>query len=464
MASSHTPHFLESLAPHPGSAAHTVAYIVHQLGYWPEDSLVLVLADKTLGPLARVDHKKKRTHKESVSLISHLFQTFSENSLSEGNVPHFLLAIFGPNTPTRRRQLEHHLNQPPHIDEIESDQIASTQCAYWEQAGLESASTHGKTLLDVLYIGEVSYWSIHPLTQKLTLSGLIDEVQRTDVYLNLLLSGSSVAPCESEAQKYYLPSLEHSCDLETKNWWEGEMVLWLNEYIRYIKASDSTYAKDFLSQKYFENVLWNHALQQVIEVSTQYQHRKTAEFADAIRKTLDPHLIAFLGATLTSELSSQSVIYTVALGLEETTSFYHQLSRAYKNSSDHDILCPLGYEQYLVSAQKLMVQRNESSQTQNTDIIDRSLKKFASVLLGKHRVRPDTQRIAAAEIICALILRVYEQPETAQAYIVLGWGSWATGQCTKAREYVRRAKEQLPYEQVFLKNIEQLPPWLGKGI
>lgn len=461
MASSHHPYFFESLAPHPGSPAHAVSYIVHQLGYWPEDSVVLVLADTTLGPLVRIDSRQECSRQESIALITHFVQTLSEKPITEDKLPYFLLAVFGPNTPTRRRQLENNLNQPPCIEEIETDRLASALCAYWQHVGIEVASVHQKTLLDVLYIGEVSYWRAHRDTHEMMLSGFIDEVQRTDVYLNLLLAGSCVAPCELEAQKHYLPSLEKSRDVESKNWWEEEMVLWLKEYLQHIKTPDSAYAQDFLTQKYYENILWNHALIHVIETINQYQRTDSAEFADAIRKILDPHLIAFLGATLTSELSAQSVIYTVALGIDETSSLYQKLSSAYKNYPTHEILCPLGYEQYLRQAKRMMKQKTKKSQQQDRDMLNLSLEKFASVLLGKHRIKPDPQRIAAMEILCALILRAYEKPDTARAYVLLAWGSWAIGQGTKAREYLRKVQEQLPTEELFLKNIEQLPPWLG---
>ncbi len=456
-----------------------VAYTIHNLGFWPTRSVVLVATGaRHMGPVLRVN-LEDISENEASALLDYLFDMMP-TSLAEGEqVDRFFLLIFGEGGEVRTRQLTASLRQTPTLEEIQKDAAEAKICQAWIRAGMHITDTRGILFCDLLFIGSVSRWEMEPAEPAMVFSGFIDDIQKCPLYLDLMLKGSSVLPTEEQAVQAQSSPLNATNNQAEYQAWLDDAEYWFAHYLQVIHGADSDYCQDYLGQKYAENLLWDAAIQTISRTrrerfSAEERLHEDALYADHLREILAPQLAGYLLATLSSVTSGQFILYAAATSTNLLTQLFADLHReqTHLTASAENIqnpsvlLVPVDHtgQPFIDDCiRKLADIKNFAEVVEQNDELSSGAEDFAEMMMGNSILGPDWKNIGLLEQVILQMQEIADDERSAYLAVVQAWIAWFKGSSSTASRHLAQARQTweislLPLDALLENSL--LPRWL----
>ena len=200
---------------------------LHQHGYWPEHSLIILTAtDNTLGPSLRVNLPDEPcTHTERADFLHETFTKLPTCHNGETLTRFYAIIIDGDNT-VRQRQLHPNTAQLAAIEEIQQDVDTQIPINAWLHLLHDPRIVSELRCEDVIYAGGASIWALNPEQQTLTLLAPIEELRHSSYYTWLTRHGDTIAATAQHNYAHSLWDTDPTTNPETRHDWENAVELW----------------------------------------------------------------------------------------------------------------------------------------------------------------------------------------------------------------------------------------------
>ena len=204
-----------------------IALVLHQFGYWPQESLVLLSVTKhAVGPCIRVNLPDEQQDLEQY------FDTLA--NLVPATVDGFepitgvFALIFSGNAATRERQLSPATRTVLHNTDLYIDNRAGISFNQWLPTLYAACNNVHLDLYDVLYCGSVSRWSLDRNQLALTYRGPIEDIMHSSYYLDRVYEGRRVSAEPLSAYTQCLWDTATSASTNEVTEWEQASLLWMH--------------------------------------------------------------------------------------------------------------------------------------------------------------------------------------------------------------------------------------------
>lgn len=461
--------------------AEVTACALHNLGYWPEKSIMVMTAGGArMGPVLRAnvptfDLPAEEIEEMICQLVSNSPQKFSPAE----PITTFFLLIFGADTGIRSRQLNPHTHRQPEHAQIEAEAEQAADFLPWISGAFQAARTLRLNLGDIFYIGEVSRWELSQQKPEFELSGFVEDIQKTNVYLTLMTEGSVVASNRSEHVPQDCLRSEATLDTELQEGWLREATFWFDQFQHHIEIEDD-YCADYLRQKYAEAALWSLAVDVTRQelskpLKGKENKNRNAVLADRLRSAIPEQLAGFLSATLTSVSSMQFALFTAADSIDTCRALMAHLHReqareqpqAEAPASSH-LLLPTTIFQggiFEEKAQQLAADEIDFPSVEE-DEMDEACFRFGELLTGRTDTAPQWERIVALQNLVELLVPCAYGMELGRLKLMLAWIAWLKGSCSLAAQYLDECRNLGIWEGTPLDMVVEcglLPQWVTDG-
>lgn len=461
-----------------------LAYAVHNLGYWPSDSVVMVLCGREhLGPTLRINREDLATA-DIKNLLKHLLELSPQTLEAGEKVEKFFLIIFGPGGEVRQRHLSPQLQESPSLLAIEEDAQDSRLCQRWIEASHSRSLETGLLLADFFYVGSVSRWELSPEENALKFSGFLTDVLKSPVYLDLVLKGSTVSENSRQAHQLRLPDAQGTRNPARQQEWIEQAGYWFDHYLFTVESPENGYCACYLDQKFAENCLWAAVVEDVLQgrrrrFSDRDRPYASAIQADLLREQVSGHLAGYLLGTLTSVTSAQFILYTICSSPAALSNLFLALHLADSthprgnsvSSEEENCLAPLILPgqggSVLVDHALAQLMKGEDLHlflnTQQASPPQADSEHFAEVIMGNSLLAPNWIKISALEQVIAQLLEISDAERTAYLIIIQAWVSWFKGLSTQASQLLDDARKTFdlpPTPLDLLLENSLLPQWV----
>ncbi len=454
------------------NSADVAAYAMHQLGYWPNECLMIVTAtDKHLGPVLRIDLPEP----EEVPVQALLDNTLSylPQSLPRAEkLTRYFLLFSGTHTHQRQRQLSTLNSEVPTTEEITYDGEQAQRYLPWHHAVLRANLYQPLICEDIFYLGETSRWEIDVRKEKMVFSGFLSDIQTCPVYVDFLSHGSVIHHTLEESHEANKPQPHSTLKSQQQHTWNEEFALWNSQFHQAITEPTNAYCLNYLAQKEAENALWDATIKHLHASQRQrftYQEKRhlAAVKADHLREKLSPHLAAYLLNTLTSLTSAQFLLFTAATSLKQLQYLMASLEKEHgqPEASDYPLVLPADVGKSKIIDRVLTKLRNASDYIPvqcTAEQREQANTEFATTLMGKSSGGPRWDRL---KILEEILMHLKYQASGHQLGIILAtlaWVSWFKANTSYAVYLLEQAQPLLQEEPLILQLIlgtNELPQW-----
>lgn len=213
---------------------------LHQHGYWPEHSLIILTAtDNTLGPSLRVNLPDEPCIlTERADFLHETFTKLPTRHNGETLTRFYAIIIDGDNT-VRQRQLHPATVHLAAIEEIQQDVDTQIPINAWLHLFHDPRIVSELRCEDVIYAGSASIWALNPEQQTLTLLAPIEELRHSGYYTWLTRHGNTIA---DNAQHNYAHSpwdTDPTRSPDARHDWENAVELWGHTRTNTVRNNDA---------------------------------------------------------------------------------------------------------------------------------------------------------------------------------------------------------------------------------
>ncbi|ORC18864.1 MULTISPECIES: DUF4192 family protein [Rothia] len=440
-----------------------IAAAVHMLGYWPQNSMVILTVDgRGVGPVLRVD----LADPDDIDLHEYLatfLQAIPQESPMGLPIQRVFVLLFSA---------ESEPPNPSTTSDTERETALDTERAFVEiaQSYLHSlvreVAHQGLGLLDLIAVGHRKLWCLTPSGEALEFSGYTAQVLSSPVYLHLVATGSVVATSFDDHADEQGSLLQDTVDEQKRDAW----ILRVETSARTIQEEKETLNPNEYFQLDAELAVWNIILNRV----TTYLETRNCSLAevaigDPIRAELDPELAGYLVASLNSTATLNLLVY-----LAETT--YRDAEKVLRaiNASGYEVLQSAGQvpQRVLPSSSALqqiglghLVEQTQPPVPEKQDF-DGVGESFAHLLCGTGSEPPHWLRLEALECLAWVLEPASTGKPAALLLAILSWAKWLRGRSTEAHYLLEQADprvfERSPIMLHSLLDSGSFPAWVSQ--
>lgn len=434
--------------------ADALAACAHMLGYWPQNSLVVLLTDgKDLGPLLRVD--APNPGQDLPSYFAYVFSTLPVDPVS-GDYEAFIF-YFGHYRPQEVSQGRGQEPLSPADHALEE--------SFWQQTNrlllplLDEIDRNQIKVIDFIALGPVCYWSLSPQEPYLQPAHRLEAISHSPIYLKLQGSEQELPYSFQEARGQATEDLAQTQDLACRDAWMMEAEL--------AAQAEQAKRKDIPSnfrQMQLDISCWGYVLDACQQAGALGEGLTQAQGADLLRASLSPQLAGFLTASLLSPTCLTLLLYTAAFGAEKAQEAILALSQELGQplSQDPEPFPVPGLDHLLLPLDEL--DRQFEALASNYQQIGRD---FTAHFLADVPEEPDWQRLLLLQRISALLEGICLQEANWACTTLQAWISWYFGKTSLSSHYL----ESLPggagtYPVGLLEGIHhfgKLPAWMAQA-
>ncbi|MDO4898976.1 MAG: DUF4192 family protein [Rothia sp. (in: high G+C Gram-positive bacteria)] len=437
-----------------------VAVCVHTLGFWPENSLVLLtVGDSGIGPLLRVDLADPRADTIN-SYLHHFLTQLPFNLPGPEPFTQMFALFFGPSisSASALKEEQAHTHQVVTDTELEFIQSLEPFLQPLEHITRELSIN----LLDAIAVGKHYIWALEPPYPELRRSQPITAVLTSALYQELLISGSTVASNQTEklAQSAWNP-LETG-DPSERDHWLSYAELAAEEYLT---QKAQTPAAEY-AQILVELTMWDAALTRCSQIichhaSTQ-QEQSGLTLADRIRQELTKDGAAYLAASLNSTATLQLLIYLACTDLPAALAALESIAQsAEENHPGTTTNQPVLPQETTCTLYNLTPPAPQPSPAHDEQT---AIEAMAATLSGRNPHTPNWQRLAALNAICLLLENITHGKPESLSILAQAWMYWLRGNSSAADLLLTSIKpEHHSYNPTLLHQILHrglVPAWL----
>lgn len=439
-----------------------VATCVHLLGYWPKDSLVLMVTDSSgVGPLIRIDIADP-FETPAEDYLDALFKSIPrQNGLNQSAQRIFVLMFGG-----RLSTCPDNSRAQPARPITESDQELFERAAYYLEPIQSSGSRHNLQVLDVIAVGQTVYWSVNPETGGLEPVGWVNDIFSSPVYAELVSRGSLVSSSSREAF-----SIKKWNPLDTHHPHTTELWLASAEAaaVRYVEMKQALNPLEPF-QAEAELMLWDSVLEAVADSVYLEKENNIAPstLGDRIRTTVPSDAAGYLVASLTNSATLHYLVYLACTDLSRTLAAlgllegYIQFFLDDAGQSSRRLL-PTAETLSAFDLEKISPILNVQGVREPADSSEAG-SHFAGVLSGALQTPPHWRRLEALERLCALFENVARHKCESMLIASQAWVKWLRGNSTEASYLLESADQKyLESSPLLLKSLlgsSAIPMWL----
>lgn len=305
----------QSLSPIRTSADLT-AYAVHSLGYWPEQSIVLIAASSLgIGPCMRADLVDLETDKHKRSFLTELIDMMPSCGREGEPFTQVFCLIFGPTGTAEAQRIHAGYASEPDLERIQNDAAEAGKAQKWVRAVYQAVERSPLELKCILSVNTYTRWHLNDPAEDFQFEGFIDDIITSDHYADMVLQGSCPAATAEENATRSHWNVDATKTPEAAEQWYEDARFWAQSY-RAMTQQDENYCRNYTAQKHAEFILWEKALNTVLTLCLpEHRHQLTQHWADAIRASIPAECMGFLASTMTTMGTSQLVLGATCAGL-----------------------------------------------------------------------------------------------------------------------------------------------------
>ena len=304
-----------------------LSYALHQHGYWPDHSLIILTAtDNTLGPSLRVNLPDEPcTHTERADFLHETFTKLPTHHNSETLTRFYAIIIDGDNT-VRQRQLNPDTAQLATIDEIQQDVDTQIPINAWLHLLHDPRIVSELRCEDVIYAGGASIWALNPEQQTLTLLAPIEELRHSHYYTWLTRHGNTIADTAQHNYAHSPWDTDPTTNPETRHDWENAVELWAHTRTNTVRNDDARRQdiRTIYRQAQVDLCYWDAAINAAAHLLTTHpvDDANAPTIGDALRDLIPAEVAGHLRASITpitlNPITPEILTYLSGYGLNHT--------------------------------------------------------------------------------------------------------------------------------------------------
>lgn len=297
---------------------------LHQHGYWPEHSLIILTAtDNTLGPSLRVNLPDEPcTHTERADFLHETFTKLPTCHNGETLTRFYAIIIDGDNT-VRQRQLHPNTAQLAAIEEIQQDVDTQIPINAWLHLLHDPRIVSELRCEDVIYAGGASIWALNPEQQTLTLLAPIEELRHSSYYTWLTRHGDTIAATAQHNYAHSLWDTDPTTNPETRHDWENAVELWAHTRTNTTRNDDARRQdiRTIYRQAQVDLCYWDAAINAAAHLLTTHpvDDNDAPTIGDALRNLIPAevagHLRASTAPVTLNPITPEMLTYLAGYGL-----------------------------------------------------------------------------------------------------------------------------------------------------
>ena len=297
---------------------------LHQHGYWPEHSLIILTAtDNTLGPSLRVNLPDEPcTHTERADFLHETFTKLPTCHNGETLTRFYAIIIDGDNT-VRQRQLHPNTVQLAAIEEIQQDVDTQIPINAWLHLLHDPRIVSELRCEDVIYAGGASIWALNPEQQTLTLLAPIEELRHSSYYTWLTRHGDTIAATAQHNYAHSLWDTDPTTNPETRHDWENAVELWAHTRTNTTRNDDARRQdiRTIYRQAQVDLCYWDAAINAAAHLLTTHpvDDNDAPTIGDALRNLIPAevagHLRASIASATLNPITAEMLTYLAGYGL-----------------------------------------------------------------------------------------------------------------------------------------------------
>lgn len=301
---------------------------LHQHGYWPEHSLIILTAtDNTLGPSLRVNLPDEPcTHTERADFLHETFTKLPTCHNGETLTRFYAIIIDGDNT-VRQRQLHPNTAQLAAIEEIQQDVDTQIPINAWLHLLHDPRIVSELRCEDVIYAGGASIWALNPEQQTLTLLAPIEELRHSSYYTWLTRHGDTIAATAQHNYAHSLWDTDPTTNPETRHDWENAVELWAHTRTNTTRNDDARRQdiRTIYRQAQVDLCYWDAAINAAAHLLTTHPVNNAdtdpdcPTIGDALRELIPAevagHLRASIASATLNPITAEMLTYLAGYGL-----------------------------------------------------------------------------------------------------------------------------------------------------
>ena len=297
---------------------------LHQHGYWPEHSLIILTAtDNTLGPSLRVNLPDEPcTHTERADFLHETFTKLPTCHNGETLTRFYAIIIDGDNT-VRQRQLHPNTAQLAAIEEIQQDVDTQIPINAWLHLLHDPRIVSELRCEDVIYAGGASIWALNPEQQTLTLLAPIEELRHSSYYTWLTRHGDTIAATAQHNYAHSLWDTDPTTNPETRHDWENAVELWAHTRTNTTRNDDARRQdiRTIYRQAQVDLCYWDAAINAAAHLLTTHpvDDNDAPTIGDALRNLIPAevagHLRASIASATLNPITAEMLTYLAGYGL-----------------------------------------------------------------------------------------------------------------------------------------------------
>ena len=458
------------------NATDVLAVTVHNLGYWPENSVVLVSCSaRQVGPIVRVgtDDVLDVDGAEAEKALSRYLELLPAQIVPGEPIDRVFCIVFGHAGTQRTVQLTGRGHTPPSMAEVESEAEQAQRARVWIEVVRRAVDRTGLALADLYFVSQTCRWTAIEETNAYLFDGFVEDVLKSPVYLELLMNGSVVAGGEEEGRTLHAFNPQATTDEEHTQAWGEEAHMWFEHYDQTLATDGAAYAEDYLGQKFAETTLWSTALEVIEETLLRLPESETrelshAQYADAVREAIPAPVAGFMAATLTSAGSSQFIVFATAASLEDAK---HLMANVHRESGllrteGAGLMLPLSTAEsgQLAECVRRLHSKEICFDEVSPDEAEAASELFGTLLTGRTTRAPEWNRVSLLDYTAAVLASVCHGLPAQRLMLMRSWIAWLKGSSSDASAQLEACEELLRVEPSPLQLILEsaaLPRWVG---
>lgn len=439
-----------------------IASCVHLLAYWPRNSLVLMTTDgKGLGPLIRVD----LADPSEVSVGDYLeipFGSMPHCGGTKENKRRAFVLLFG-------EKISNYLDLPRSMcaqPVTEADQVLINIAGHYIESLDATSSQFDVEMLDIIVVGQSTYWSINPGSGRLEPVGWVSDVFSSPVYAELVAKGSVVSGSPQEAYDAQKWDPLESNDIKEAERWLALAEVAANNYLE--RKYSLNPCDPFQAE--MELRLWDRLLEAVSNLfeSDLEGGLDSSRRGDQLRHLIPPDMAGYLVASLNNSAMLHYVVYLACSDIDKALDALNLLEQYTQNflSAEEQRACLLLPDRETLSAfgLKELSSMWRVNEDQAEGLNDKAGPHFAGMISGALSTPPDWTRLEALDYICTLFENIASHKCESMFIAAQAWVRWLCGNSTSATYILGQADlryfESVPLLLQHLLDSSVIPLWL----
>lgn len=441
------------------SPADITAYTIHALGYWPENSIVVLgISAGGVGPCMRADLIDLEEPEHMQSYISHLMEMMPEFDAAGHRFDTFFTLYFGKTSTAEARKIQAGESWQPHLQLIQKDAESVARIQPWAESSFAAARAHNIHLVESFYISTYTRWRLDDAHELMFFDGMVDEIVMSPHYAQMIAHGSSVAHASQDSLPTPAWDVLATSRPDDKEQWLSDSNFWFTSYRATITAPHSSYAQNYHQQKSAEFKLWEHHIQCIIDscAKSETSSAPSTAWADLLRDNLAPEISGFLASTITTMGTGQLILALACTSLKTAVGALTELDEledATEQAPQKQVLFP-------VVTRKIL---DSPPSHPEPPLPEHSLDNIAGYLMGTSRTAPHWERLEALEVLLNMLSHIAEGGCLARIYIMQAWIHWLKGRTSAACAVLEHSKqyreetEFIAFEEAINQNF--IPLW-----